>query len=188
MAKKQKLIFNAAFIIVSAMLWSCANQIAPGGGEVDKVPPQIIEVQPLNGTVDFKGDHFEITFDKYVDKRSVQDAIFISPTIEKGVKYDWSGKTLDVYFKDTLKKNTTYTITIGTDVKDLNNGNKMAEAFNFAFSTGNKIDTGTLAGKVYDQNADGVMVFAFKQEDKLPGNGSQLLRRPRNLRNRRFYS
>ena len=166
MAKKQKLIFESAIFLISAILWSCANQLAPSGGEVDKVPPQIIEVQPLNGTVNFKDDHFKITFDKYVDKRSVQDAIFISPTIEKGVKYDWSGKTLDVYFKDTLKKNTTYTITIGTDVKDLNNGNKMAEAFNFAFSTGQKIDTGIIGGKVYDQNPDGVMVFAYKQEEK----------------------
>ena len=166
MAKKSKLNFVLTILALVVIISGCANQIAPGGGEIDRVPPQIIEVAPLNGAVNFSDDHFEITFDKYVDKRSVQDAIFISPTIEKGLKYDWSGKTLDVYFKDSLKKNTTYTVTIGTDVKDLNNSNKMAEAFTFAFSTGLKIDKGIINGKVYDPNPDGVMVFAYKEEQK----------------------
>ena len=166
MAKKSKLIFACSISISFLFLNGCANQMAPGGGEIDKIPPQVIEVAPLNGTTNFTDDHFEIRFDKYVDKRSVQDAIFISPTIPKGLKYDWGGKTLDVYFKDSLRKNTTYTVTIGTDVKDLNNSNKMAEAFTFAFSTGPKIDKGMLSGKIYDSNPDGVMVFAYKSEGK----------------------
>ena len=38
----------------------------------------------------------------------------------------------------------------------------MAESFNSAFSTGGKIDKGTISGKVYDANAEGVMIFAYK--------------------------
>lgn len=138
----------------------------PGGGEIDKVPPQIIKLLPENGTINYKENYFEITFSKYVDKRSVQEAIFISPFLQRPLKFDWSGKTLDVYFSDTLKENTTYTVSIGTDVKDLNNGNKMAEAFTFAFSTGNKIDKGKISGKVYDKNCDGVMIFAYRTGEK----------------------
>lgn len=158
MARKSKLIF----LLLSIIIARCANQLSPGGGEVDKVSPQILEAFPLNGAINYKGDYFEITFSEYVEKRSAQEAIFISPPIEKGVEYDWSGRTLSVYFKDTLKENTTYTITIGADVEDLNNRNKMEEPFTFAFSTGNQVDNGIISGKVYDDEAVGVMVFAYK--------------------------
>jgi len=162
MAKKSKLVFRLAAISALILFSKCANQLPPGGGDVDVTPPQIIESFPLNGTVSFKENYFELTFSEYVDKRSVQDAIFISPALQKTLEYDWSGKTLTVYFQDTLKQNTTYTVSIGTDVKDVNNGNKMAEPFTFAFSTGNKIDKGKISGRVYDVNSEGVMIFAYQ--------------------------
>jgi hypothetical protein len=166
MAKTSKIILYLVAIASLALFTQCANQLSPGGGAIDTVPPQIIESFPTNGTVNYNDNYFEITFSKYVEKRTVQDAIFISPALKKTVKYDWSGKTLTVTFNDTLKKNTTYTISIGTDVKDINNGNKMAESFLLAFSTGNKIDLGKISGKVYDQNSEGVMIFAFKENGK----------------------
>ncbi|MCL4551796.1 MAG: Ig-like domain-containing protein [Bacteroidetes bacterium] len=166
MAKKSKLIFIGITIIFSFLFVKCANQLPPGGGEIDTIPPKIIEVIPSDGTTQYKENYFEITFSEYVEKRSVQNAIFISPSVQKGFKYDWTGKTLTVYFKDSLKKNTTYTITIGTDAKDINNGNKMAEPFTFVFSTGNKIDKGKIAGKIYDPSPDGVMIFAYQKNEK----------------------
>lgn len=162
MAKKSKLVFSSAVISALILFSKCANQLPPGGGDVDKTPPQIIESFPLNGTVNFKENYFELTFSEYVDKRSVQDAIFISPALKKTLEYDWSGKTLAVYFQDTLKLNTTYTVSIGTDVRDVNNNNKMAESFTFAFSTGNKIDKGKIGGRVYDLDPEGVMIFAYQ--------------------------
>ena len=125
MAKNSKSIIKILAVASLMLFTRCANQLPPGGGEVDTIPPQIIEVYPVNGTVNYHEDYFEISFSEYVDKRSVQDAIFISPVLQKPLKYDWSGKTLTVYFNDTLKVNTTYTVSIGTDVKDLNNGNNM---------------------------------------------------------------
>lgn len=158
MARKSKLIF----LLVALIITRCANQLSPGGGEVDKVSPEILEVFPLNGAVNFNEDYFEIIFSEYVEKRSAQEAIFISPPIEKGLEYDWSGRTLMVYFQDTLKENTTYTVTIGADVEDLNNRNKMEEPFTFAFSTGSQVDNGTITGKVYDGEPVGAMIFAYK--------------------------
>lgn len=166
MAKKSKLIFKIAAVFALLIFSKCANQMPPGGGEVDKIPPTILESIPANGTTEFHENYFEITFSEYVDKRSIQDAIFISPALQKPLEYDWSGRTLTVNFEDTLKQNTTYTITIGTDVKDLHNSNKMAEPFTFAFSTGNKIHTGKISGKIYDPNSDGIMIFAYKNEGK----------------------
>lgn len=142
----------------------CANQLSPPGGEIDRTPPQIIELTPKDGAVNYKGRSFEITFSEYVDKNSVKDNIFISPKIPGELEYDWSGRTLEVIFPDSLKANTTYSVTIGTDVADLNNRNKMAEAFNFSFSTGGKIDSCKISGKVYDRQPAGVMVFAYKDK------------------------
>ncbi len=161
MAKKSKSIL----ILYMVFIWSCANQIPPGGGPVDIVPPQIIEVFPSNGTTNYNKNYFEIKFSEYVDKRTVHDAIFISPPMKYPLDFDWSGRTLRINFQDTLKKNTTYTITIGAGVEDLNNHNKMREPFSFAFSTGEKIDSGKISGKIYDKDPSGVMVFAYKKNN-----------------------
>ncbi|MFC2136086.1 Ig-like domain-containing protein [Bacteroidota bacterium] len=134
---------------------------------MDKIPPEIIEVYPEIGTTNFSDDYFEITFSEYVDKRSVKDAIFISPAIEGELEFDWSGKSLEVSWEVTLRANTTYTVSVGSDVVDHNNRNRMAETFNLIFSTGNEIDKGMISGKVYDEKPAGVMVFAYRKSDSL---------------------
>lgn len=165
-----KIIFMRTFFLFTNILIfsSCASQLPPGGGDIDKTPPEIISVFPKNATLNYSDNYFEMKFSEYVDKRSVQEAIFISPPLTKSLKYDWSGRTLIAYFRDTLKANTTYTITIGAGVEDLNNRNKMAEPFSFAFSTGAKLDSGKISGRIYDDDPSGTMVFAYlKKGDEI---------------------
>jgi hypothetical protein len=45
---------------------------------------------------------------------------------------------------------------------DINNHNRMAKAFSFAFSTGTQIDKGEIRGRLYDEKPSGVMVFAYR--------------------------
>ena len=164
-----KNIFNTKnlLLLLAAFLFStCANQLPPGGGEVDKIPPEIVEIYPTNEMTNYNEDYFEIGFSEYVDKRSAQDAIFISPAIEGDKDYDWSGKYLRVYFPK-LRENTTYVITIGTDVVDYNNKNRMSQAYNFTFSTGNEIDRRVITGKVYDAKSEDVMLFAYRIDPAL---------------------
>jgi hypothetical protein len=160
--KKTLRIFSA--LVSLLLLSSCANQLSPPGGEVDKTPPKILESVPKDRTVNFKGKSFEITFSEYVGKGNIRDNIFISPKIQGELEYDWSGTTLEVIFPDSLKKNTTYSVTIGADIADLNNNNKMGEAYSFYFSTGPVIDSGKVSGKVYDKEPSGVMIFAYKDK------------------------
>ncbi len=152
------------FILMLFFVVSCALQLPPEGGEVDLIPPEIVSTFPISGTVNYSEKYFEIEFSEYVDKRSFREALFISPVIDGEMEIDWSGKTAEVYFPNGLKENTTYVITIGTDVVDLNNNNRMANALSLYFSTGNKIDTKEIFGKVYDKNADGIMMFTYKYE------------------------
>ena len=162
-------------LLLSFILIKCANQLPPSGGEVDKIPPKIIEVYPADGTTNYDKDYFEIDFSEYVDKLSVRDAIFISPFIEGSFEYSWSGTSLEVTFPEKLKEDVTYTITIGTDAVDLNNKNRMAEAFTFSFSTGNTIDRRIISGKVYGKDKEGIFIYAYKIEES---SDSLLKRKP----------
>lgn len=152
---------NVSFLITLLILSGCALQLPPEGGDIDLIPPEVIYTFPSNGTVNYNKNFFEIEFSEYVDKRSFREALFISPTIEGEMIIDWSGKSVEVSFSQGFKENTTYIITIGTDLVDLNNKNRMASAFNLSFSTGDKIDDKLISGKVYDKQADGTMIFAF---------------------------
>lgn len=155
--KKIRIILSSVLLF----LYGCALQLPPEGGEIDLVPPEIVSTFPVSGTVNYSKNYFEIKFSEYVDKRSFREALFISPTIEGEMIVNWFGKNVEVYFPAGFKQNTTYVITIGTDVVDLNNKNRMANAFNLYFSTGNQIDEKIISGRVYDKKADGTMLFAY---------------------------
>ena len=157
----KKIILSALLLFVILFTSDCANQLPPGGGEVDKIPPEIISVYPADGALNFSDDYFELEFSEYVDKRSVKEAIFISPALEGNTDISWTGKTLTVTFPEKLRENTTYNITIGTDVADFNNRNKMSQAFSFTFSTGDKLDRRVISGKIFSEKPQGVFLFAY---------------------------
>lgn len=140
--------------------------MAPPGGPVDTTPPTITETYPETKTTNFNDHAIRITFSEWVDKQSVFESIFISPDVGE-LELDWSGREIEITFEDTLRENTTYVLTLGTDVKDLRAGNTMAEAFSLAFSTGGHIDSGALGGKIFDGKPEGVMVFAYMLDARL---------------------
>lgn len=159
----ERAAFKKIIILISILfLAGCANQLPPGGGEVDRTPPEIVEIFPQDQTVNYADNSFKIKFSEYVNKRSVQESVFISPNIEGEIEYDWSGTSVEIVLPDSLLENTTYTITIGTDVEDINNSNKMESAYTFAFSTGDKIDKGKITGNVIDESAAGIMIYSYK--------------------------
>lgn len=155
------IIFSLSFLF----LVSCANQLPPGGGEVDKIPPEIVFSYPENETINFSDDYIEFEFSEYVDKRSFKEALFISPALDKEPEISWSGKSVEVYFAEGLRDSVTYVVTVGTDVVDVNNKNRMANAFAFSFSKGDKIDKRFISGKVYGKEAEGTLIFAYRIVD-----------------------
>lgn len=149
------LLYTALF------LWGCANQLPPGGGDIDRIPPEIISLYPADGTINYNEEYFELEFSEYVDKRSFKDAVFISPSIEGNLEFDWSGRTIRVNFPGKLKDSLTYVISIGSDVVDLNNRNRMAQSFTFSFATGDKIDKRQISGRVYTDKPSGILIYAY---------------------------
>ncbi len=163
MAQKQKqIIINILLIIVVLILVKCANQISPPGGDIDKIPPTIISTYPENGTTNFKEISIEFSFSEYVNKRNINEAFFVSPLIEGNPEFSWTNKTVYVEFPESLKENTTYSVFIGTEITDMNNNNNLSEPFVLTFSTGSKIDSGKISGKVYADKSDGTLIFAYK--------------------------
>lgn len=159
-------LFRSAviYIPVVLLLASCAGQVAPQGGPVDTTPPAIISTFPSPYTTKFNGDVIVLEFDEYVDHRSVEESIFISPHLG-ALEFDWSGTEVTMHFSEKLRSNTTYVVNVGTDVTDIHNRNRMAQAFILAFSTGTEIDRGAIEGMVYPQKSgdqvSGIMVFAY---------------------------
>ncbi|MEI7811310.1 MAG: Ig-like domain-containing protein [Ignavibacteria bacterium] len=157
-----KIIFRIILLVCcSIILTDCASQLSPGGGDVDIIPPEITDVYPANGTTNFQDDHIELQFSEYVDKTSLQAAVFISPAFDSPLEYDWNGASVNIKFPEKLKDSITYVFTIGTDLVDLNNHNRMAKAFSLKFSTGGRIDRGMIFGNIYDENPSGTMLYAY---------------------------
>lgn len=152
--------------VIAVLFMSCAGQFYPSGGPPDSVPPQIIETVPEENSLFFKGDRIYLKFSEYVQQRTVQEAVFISPDLGL-LEFEWSGKELEILFTEKLRDSTTYVLSIGTDVKDAN-GNRMEHAYSLAFSTGGFIDTATISGKVFDKKPAGVTLFAYKLDNRNP--------------------
>jgi hypothetical protein len=158
----KRLCVFASFICNSLIFINCANQMSPPGGPIDTEPPRIIETEPTPNTLNYKSNKFHFEFDKYVERRSFEEAVFVSPANVLKPKFEWSGEEVDVILPYELKDNKTYSITVGTDVVDIHNRNRMAESYTLAFSTGDKIDSFSISGKVYDGNTSGILISAYK--------------------------
>jgi len=153
-----------AFLLVVLFLTGCAGQMPPPGGPVDTVPPEIVNTIPSHLALGFEGNSIRFEFSEYVEKRSAEEAIFISPDIPEK-EFSWSGRELRISFPGRLRDSTTYVVTVGNDVSDLRNRNKMSEAFTLAFSTGDKIDRGSIQGAVVLDNTaerQGITLFAYQ--------------------------
>ena len=66
--------------------------------------------------------------------------LVISPPMEETPEIRMQGKTLVIEFMEELRENTTYTLSFGETIKDLNEGNILRN-FEFVFSTGEKLDS-----------------------------------------------
>lgn len=129
-------------------LWACATQVAPSGGPADKLPPRVAAVYPALNTTNHPEElYVKLEFDEWINASIPRSAVSISPPIEKKMKFEVSGKTLELTSRAVLDTGTTYTVTFAGGIKDLH-GNALAQPFQIVFSTGDHIDSLSLAGRV----------------------------------------
>ncbi len=130
------------------LLFACATQVAPSGGPEDKLPPRVAGVYPAPNSTNHPTElYVKLEFDEWINASIPRGAVSISPPIEKKLKFEVSGKTLEVHSRAELDTGTTYTMTFSGGVKDLR-GNTLASPFQLVFSTGAVIDSLSLTGRV----------------------------------------
>lgn len=150
---KNRLLTTLAIVIMTTLALvvifaSCAKVMAPTGGIKDTIPPVLVRSIPALKSTNFKGKEVIITFNEFIQPlKDANNQVIISPPPEKQPLMRLKGKSIVIKFAEDLKPNSTYNIFFGDAILDLNEGN-VKKNFYFTFSTGDKLDTLELRGRV----------------------------------------
>ncbi len=141
---------NRIFIYCSAILISsCAVIVKPTGGPKDTTPPKVLAYSPDNKSLHFVARKIRITFDEYIQVKSLDKQLLVSPPLKYPPIAIVKGKVLEISIKDTLKDNTTYTFNFGNAITDNNEGNQLKN-FQYVVSTGDHLDSLSVTGNLQD--------------------------------------
>ena len=159
-------------IALPTLMASCAQQIAPTGGDKDEMPPRILHSNPLNESVGMLRSEIMLEFDEYVSLKGAAQELIVSPPLKYPVDFRLKNKKLFVSWKDTLRENTTYLLQFGQGIVDVNEGNPL-DSNVFVFSTGPYIDSFRIKGQVINafdlKPMPDVWVMLYDQDiDTLP--------------------
>ncbi len=143
------------FISLSLFTGGCAQIGMPTGGAKDTVSPKLIKATPVFGSVNVKSNKITLAFNEYIDVQEVQKNLIISPFQNKNPTIISDLKSITIKFKDTLLPNTTYTLNFGDAIKDVNEGN-IYKNLTYVFSTGSKLDSLSITGKIILAETGGV--------------------------------
>lgn len=125
----------------------CANIVPPNGGEKDVSAPRLVSASPENKSVLFNSNRIILKFDEYILLKN-SNLIQISPSCGEKAIISQRGKQIEMNLNCSLEKNTTYSINFGNSIIDLNEGNELKN-FKYIFSTGSKLDSLIIKGKVH---------------------------------------
>lgn len=156
-----------AIAVALSGLSSCAQKGAPDGGPPDTTAPTILSTTPEAAAVKVPRDTpIEIEFSEPVDKEKLLANLYISPRREGQLEQKWSGHSVRLIWSDSLRADVTYRVTVGAKLTDRHN-NPLTDAHTFAFATGLQIDSGRIAGGVWDgvSAAGAVDIFAYPLGD-----------------------
>jgi len=156
--------------VVLFVVLGCANPRPPGGGPRDTTPPSVVDTRPSRDSVNVSTDidHLHLSFSEFVDRGTLPGALSVTPEVEGRLRFDWSNQAVDVELPSGLRDNTTYIVSLSTDLSDAN-GVALEEPITFAFSTGPRINQGQIRGRVVrarrGEPAPQVDVFAYATAD-----------------------
>ena len=140
-------VFIFLSLLLLLMVHSCANIAAPTGGLYDVDPPVVKGSTPEFNALNVTPQRVEIEFDENIKIESPTEKVIITPPQKNMPIIRSIGRRAVVELKDELLPNTTYTIDFTDAIVDNNEGNPL-ENFMFSFSTGDQLDTLSIAGKV----------------------------------------
>jgi len=163
---------TVALALLCIVTLSCAKMGFPPGGPDDETAPTLLESIPASLATNVPRDGgITLNFSERMDIKTVEDNLVIVPIPPRWPVFNWKdGDTvLKLDFPDPFLENTTYVLSLGSNVSDLRR-NDMGETVNISFSTGEKLQNGKIRGKVIPgtfiigdlENIRGVDVAAFR--------------------------
>jgi len=143
--------------VICILAFSCARVGSPIGGPKDTLAPKFLSSNIDTTRVNVKRDirELRLDFDEYISLKDINKNLIISPPI-KNIKRilpsNIANKFILIQWEDTLQANTTYNFNFGNSIADNNEAN-ILRYFNFAFSTGEKLDDLYVSGEISDATA-----------------------------------
>ena len=125
----------------------CANIVPPSGGPRDSIPPYAVYAKPKDSSTNIAPKEILISFNEYITTNALQEQLIVSPSIKNNPLVDQRLNMLRIRLSDSLNANTTYSFQFGNALRDVNESN-IVQNYTYVFSTGDRIDTGKLYGKV----------------------------------------
>ena len=173
------------YLITSLLaFYQCARRGTPTGGPKDESAPKLLRAEPKNFTSNFKGNKIKLYFDELVTLKDIQNQLIVSPPLKYQPLITPQGgasTSVEILLRDTLAKNTTYTLNFGQSITDYNEGNP-SSFLSYVFSTGSYIDSLDLTGVVkdsYKANVDSfISVMLYKIDSSYTD--STVFKRPPN--------
>jgi uncharacterized protein (DUF2141 family) len=136
-----------ALLLAPVALAGCAKKGPPSGGPPDIEPPRLVSADPDSGAAGVPRDgRPRLTFSEGMEPRSTGDAVELVPRIEIA-QQRWSGSTLTLVFKDSLRAKTAYTLFLSPTARD-RHGNALAAGRAVVFTTADSLDPGVLGGRL----------------------------------------
>ena len=150
-------VLAAGLMLVAA---ACAKKGPPSGGPPDLVPPRIAASTPDSGAAAVPRDvRLSLTFSEGMEPRSTGDAVALAPRIEIEQRR-WKGHTLTLTLADTLDRDRTYTLFVGTGARD-RHGNPLAHGASITFSTADSFPPGLIEGRIEARGMSGAGIYLW---------------------------
>jgi hypothetical protein len=129
--------FALVYMWISVGLFSCANIVAPSGGQKDEKAPLMISSNPKDKSLNVQSSDFRFVFDEKI-KMKDQSSVIIQPKIEK---FKIRQQKRSVILKlDSLNENTAYYIDFSNSISDITENN-FCDTCAVLFSTGDQLDS-----------------------------------------------
>ncbi|MCH7639139.1 MAG: Ig-like domain-containing protein [Bacteroidetes bacterium] len=146
------------------LIGGCATPIRPSGGPVDSTPPRLLSSVPANGDVRVEAERVVLEFSEQLDESSASRAVAVAPTLDSPPQIRVRGRRLEIAFPDSLRPQTTYVISLSTELKD-EHGVALQRPITMAFATGDVLDRGRIAGRLLNPASNsgvaGFQLFAY---------------------------
>src|SRR4051812_29612006 len=120
---KNRCFYNYLYVLLYIFISSCAQQLTPGGGPVDKKSPEVKESSPPVNSKNFSADKVKIQFNEYVLLKDLSSNLLVSPPMKILPEVLIQNKQVIIKREEALKPNTTYVVSFGNSITDITEGN-----------------------------------------------------------------